>query len=175
MSRWGINAPTLAQYILDKELPTRQLSKPTPKEPFVGLKDMRGKVQRGPGGWTSVADSPEETPLGCVMRQLPNFVFARKDVLGFEIKHGLATFKPSGDYSSACLGEKKFKFTPTQAHAIRLLHEAHQKGAAILRQDYILEEIESSQPTLRKVFKGKETDFDQLIVRAGKGLYRLNI
>jgi len=79
MNRWGINEPTLAQYILDEELPTYSLSKEGP----LGPPDWKG--------WALVDAKGlrVETPLVRILRQLPILLFRREDVLEFEKKHGL--------------------------------------------------------------------------------------
>lgn len=83
MNRWGINAPTLWHYIQTKDLPAYRIGPERPPE------DLRGRVNRGPGGWTW-GDHPEPSTLNEVVQVLDARKFSIKNVVEFEKKHGLA-------------------------------------------------------------------------------------
>jgi hypothetical protein len=96
MERCKINAPTLAQHILDKkikahwtEIPPWKIYPPAPR-------DLKGNVQNAPGRWTWLPSPPTKDripfpdgsrSLGNIMQFLDKAIFALEDVIAFEAKH----------------------------------------------------------------------------------------
>ena len=77
------------------------------------------------------------------------------------------------DYSSAAWAGDVFHFTPLQAAAVRLLHEAQRAGVPELRGATILEEIESRSRSLSDLFKNAPA-WGRLVRKGSKrGSYRL--
>jgi len=173
MNRWGINEPTLAQYILDGKLRAYSLSKEGP----LGPSDWRGYAEVHAKGILV------KIPLVRIMRQLPNLLFRREDVLEFEEKQGLkvdtqAHFSYFVDFRNVRKNDKQFKLTTKQAGVIEVLYEAYVNQTPDVGQEHIRDRIGSAANVfrLRDVFRNNEEAYKELIVPGErKGTYRLNI
>lgn len=65
-----------------------------------------------------------------------------------------------------------YQFGPTQAAAVRVLHEAWVAGQPVLSQEAVLEAADSDSSRLADVFR-RHPAWGVLIVPAGGGMYRL--
>ena len=85
-------------------------------------------------------------------------------------------FEYSPDYSSVSLRGKKFTLTPMQRHAVKILHEAWEKGRPEVGVNYILVELESGAHRLIDIFKSNKEAY-RALMRKGerRGSYRLNL
>lgn len=72
MKRWEMNEPTLAQYLLDKRLPFKNIRK---------YEDLRSAVSVGPKGWNFLGDFND---LGDIMRDRDALLFSVKHVIEME-------------------------------------------------------------------------------------------
>lgn len=57
------------------------------------------------------------------------------------------------DYRQVRIGQEAYRFTPKQAEAIRVMHEAHRLGTAQLSQHHILAAAKSDQKRLAHLFR----------------------
>lgn len=77
-------------------------------------------------------------------------------------------------YESVQLGGVDFALTRPQAQVVRNLHEAHAEGFGSLSTREALEEIETCATKVSEVFR-RSPAWGTLVVRAGRGRYRLNL
>jgi hypothetical protein len=193
MDRWGINEPTLADYIYRGNLKIRSLSN-------FGWCDRRqgliGSLCLTPGGKIYLREHGIWS-MGGIVKNLDDFIFSPRDVLEFETGKNLKTeeeklhlenaasskgakkreaekptpkieereFKHSQDYSSVNLHGKPFTLTPIQARVIEMLDQARLNGTPYLHQSSIIKEVCAHTDTtrLRDLFKTNPKAWKELI------------
>src|SRR5262249_52852577 len=85
-----------------------------------------------------------------------------------------APARHSVDFRTVTWFGKEYRFTPTQAHCVKVLWEAWQNGTPDVGQETILEEAGSDSKRLQDLFKNHKT-WRELITTVQKGSYRLNV
>jgi len=81
----------------------------------------------------------------------------------------------SDDYTSVKYQEKQYSFTPTQAAIIKVLDKNHERGTPVVRQDFVLTEIDSDARRLRDIFRNSDAWGSLIIPGSKKGTFRLNL
>jgi len=142
------------------------------------------KLIEGARANKAVADAEDRKAImagadpGAVAAARAKLEAARWDMLNRadeQASEGVCADGPSADFRAYCWQGERFEFSKMQAAAVKVLWTAAQsKGPPELHQNYIIKQIDSGNDRLRDVFKkGKHPAWGTLIVKAGKGLYRL--